>query len=151
MNYGPVLAAAFVLWPVMAVLGGQGFAPLLGLTGIAALFVARPKLPPAIFALAGFAFISWAALSEIWAPGGKALISGSLLEGNFSVEARSVSAALLTLTAALTIAASLRAAPAPKSFTFVTSMLGVQAALVIDLRCSQVRCFLPCTEKIRSG
>ena len=131
MNYGPVLAAAFVLWPVMAVLGGQGFAPLLGLTGIAALFVARPKLPPAIFALAGFAFIGWAALTEIWAPGGKALISGSLLEGNFSVEARSVSAALLTLTAALTIAASLRAAPAPISLAVVTWMLGIQAALVV--------------------
>jgi O-antigen ligase len=131
MNYGPVLAAAFVLWPVIAVLGGQGFAPLLGLTGLAALFVARPNLPPAIFALAGFAFIAWAALSEIWTPGGSALISGSLLDGNFSVEARSVSAALLTLTAALTIAATLRAAPSPKSFTIVTWMLGVQAALVI--------------------
>lgn len=131
MHYGPVLAAAFVFWPVMAVLGGQGFAPLIGLTGIAALFVARPKLPPAIFALAGFGFIGWAALSELWAPGGSALISGSLLEGNFSVEARSVSAALLTLMAALMIAASLRAAPSPKSFTIVTWMLGVQAALVI--------------------
>jgi O-antigen ligase len=131
MNYGPVLAVAFVLWPVMAVLGGQGFAPLLGLTGIAALFVARPRLPPAIFALAGFAFIGWAALTEIWAPGGKALISGSLLEGNFSVEARSVSAALLALVATLTIAASLRAAPAPRSLAVVTWMLGIQAALVV--------------------
>ena len=37
MTYGPVLAIAFLLWPVMAVLGGQGFAPLAGLTGLAAL------------------------------------------------------------------------------------------------------------------
>jgi len=131
MNYGPVLAAAFVLGPVIAVLGGKGFAPLLGLTGLAALFIARPKMPPAIFALAGFAFIAWAALSELWSPSGSALISGSLLEGSFSVDARSVSAALLTLSAALTIAASLRAAPSEKSSSIVTWMLGVQATLII--------------------
>ena len=42
MNFGPALAVAFVLWPVMAVLGGQGFAPLLGLTSLVALALARP-------------------------------------------------------------------------------------------------------------
>jgi len=131
MNYGPVLAAAFVLWPVMAVLGGQGFAPLLGLTGLIALFVARPKLPPAIFAITGFAFIAWAALSELWMPGVSALFSGSLREGSFSVEARSLSAALITLMAALTIAASLRAAPSPKSVRLITAMLGLQGFLVM--------------------
>ncbi|MGA1342415.1 MAG: O-antigen ligase family protein [Hyphomonas sp.] len=131
MNYGPVLSAAFVLWPLMAVLGGQGFAPLLGLTGLAALFVARPKLPPAIFAMTGFAFIAWAALSELWTPGGSALVSGSLREGSFSVQARSVSAGLITLMAALTIAASLQAAPSPKSLMLITLMLAVQGVLVL--------------------
>jgi len=131
MKYGPVLAAAFVLWPAIAVLGGQGFAPLLGLTGLAALFVARPKLPPAIFTFAAFAFIAWAALSELWAPGESALVSGNLLEGSFAVEARSVSAVLLTLTAALTVAASLQSDPSPKAITILTWMLGLQAALVI--------------------
>lgn len=131
MNYGPFLAAAFVLWPVMAVLGGQGFAPLLGLTGLIALFVARPKLPPAIFAVTGFVFIAWAALSELWTPDVSALVSGSLREGSFSVQARSVSAGLITLMAALTIAASLRAAPSPSSFKLIASMLALQGALVL--------------------
>lgn len=131
MNYGTVLAAAFVLWPVMAVLGGQGFAPLLGLTGLAALFIARPKMPPAIFAFIGFAFIAWAALSELWTPGETALISGSLLENNFSVEARSVTAVLLALTSALTIAATLRIEPAPRSSAVVAWMLIVQGVLVL--------------------
>jgi hypothetical protein len=131
MKYGPVLAAAFVLWPVMAVLGGQGFAPLVGLTGVAALFVARPRMPPAPFALIGFAFLAWAALTELWAPGDRQLVSGNLLEGNFAVKARSLAFLLLALTSGLTIAATLRAAPAPRASGLVAIMLGVQAALVI--------------------
>ncbi len=131
MNYGPVLAAAFVLWPVMAVLGGQGFAPLVGLTGVAALFVARPRMPPAPFALIGFAFVAWVAVSESWAPGDRQLVSGNFLEGNFAVEARSLSAIVLALTSALTIAATLRAAPAPRASGLVAIMLAFQAVLVI--------------------
>ncbi|HRK69090.1 MAG TPA: hypothetical protein PKY73_16160, partial [Hyphomonas sp.] len=75
MKYGPVLALAFVLWPVMLALGGQGFAPLAGLTGILALLVARPRMPPALFAGFGFAFVAWAALSAAWAGTGKGIIS----------------------------------------------------------------------------
>ena len=131
MNYGPVLAAAFVLWHVMAVLGGQGFAPLIGLTGLAALAFARPQMPPAAFACIGFAFVAWAALSELWSPGSRQIVSGSLLEGTFAVEARSLSSVLLALTSALTIAASLRTAPAPWASGIAATMLGVQAALVI--------------------
>lgn len=131
MNYGPVLAAAFVLWPVMAVLGGQGFAPLAGLTGLAALVVARPRMPPALFACIGFAFVAWAALSEFWSPGSRQIVSGSLAEGTFAVEARSLSAILLALTSALTLAACLRAAPAPRASALIAAMLGLQAALVI--------------------
>ena len=131
MNYGPVLAAAFVIWPVMAVLGGQGFAPLIGLTGLAALVFARPQMPPAAFAYIGFAFVAWAALSEFWSPGSRQIVSGTLVDGTFSVEARSLSTVLLALTSALTIAASLRTAPAPWASGIAATMLGVQAALVI--------------------
>jgi len=131
MNYGPVLAAAFVLWPVLAVLGGQGFAPLLGLTGFAALFLSRPRLPPAMFASLGFLFIVWAAASEFWAPGDRQLISGSLLDGNFSVESRGLSFFVIALTSGLTIAGTLRTAPSPRASGIVAAMLGVQAALVV--------------------
>lgn len=131
MKYGPVLAVAFLLWPVMSVLGGQGFAPLVGLTGLAALAVARPRLPPAMFAAIGFAFVAWAALSELWAGTGREIFSGSLLEGNFAVEARSISMILLALTSALTLAATLRAEPAPRASGIAAAMLGLQAALLI--------------------
>jgi hypothetical protein len=132
MNYGPVIAAAFVLWPVIAVLGGQGFAPLLGLTGFAALFLARPRLTPPLFAALGFTFIVWAAASEFWAPGNRQLISGSLAEGNFSVESRGLSFIVIALTSGLTIAGTLRAAPSPRaSGIIIAAMLGVQAVLVV--------------------
>lgn len=133
MSFGPYLAAAFVLWPVMAVLGGQGFAPLLGLAGIAALAVSRPRLSPAPFALIGLGFIAWAALSEVWAPGHRALFAGSLWNGDFAVRARSLAAILLFLTASLTIAATLRASPGPRASGVVVAMLGIQAATVIGL------------------
>lgn len=131
MNYGPVIAAAFVLWPVIAVLGGQGFAPLLGLTGFAALFLARPRLTPPLFAAICFAFIVWAAASEFWAPGNRQLISGSLTDGDFSVESRGLSFIVIAVTAALTIAGTLRAAPSPRASAIVAAMLGVQAVLVV--------------------
>ncbi|MFN7178607.1 O-antigen ligase family protein [Hyphomonas sp.] len=131
MKYGPVLAVAFVLWPVMSALGGQGFAPLVGLTGIAVLFVARPRLPPALFAAIGFAFVVWAALSQLWSGAEGRFFSGSFAEGTFAVEARSLSFLLLALTSALTIAATLRAASAPRASGVVAAMLGMQAALLI--------------------
>lgn len=131
MKYGPVLAVAFLLWPVMSALGGQGFAPLVGLTGLAALAVARPRLPPAAFAFIGFGFVAWAALSELWAGTGRQIVSGSLLEGTFAVEARSLSMLLLAFTSALVIAGTLRAAPAPRASGMVAGMLGLQAALLI--------------------
>jgi O-antigen ligase len=131
MNYGPVLAVAFVLWPVMAVLGGQGFAPLLGLSSLAALALARPRLPPAAFALIGFAFAGWVAASEFWAPGELALMSGSLMEGTFAVESGSLANLLLALSASLVVAAALQSAPAPKASGIIVAMLALQTVLLI--------------------
>lgn len=131
MSYGPVLAAAFLLWPVMSFLGGQGYAPLVGLTGIAALFVARPRMPPAIFAMTGFVFVAWAGLTEVLYGSGAPLVSGSLTDGNFAVKARGVSMILLALVSALTIAATLRAAPDPRASAIVVGILAVQAGLFI--------------------
>lgn len=113
MSYGPVLAAAFLLWPLLALLGGQGFAPLVGLTGLAALALARPKhVPP--YALVAFVFLAWAAASEFWSPAARTLISGSLLEGNFAIKARSFIILATSALAALTLAAVLRSPPSAR-------------------------------------
>ena len=108
MAFGNVFTGLMLLWPLLAVLSTQGFAPLVGLTGLAALAFARPKLPPAAYAVVFILFIAWAAASEIWSPHAGQLITGNLLEGNFAVGARSLIVTLTGLFAVLTIAAATR-------------------------------------------
>ena len=76
MSYAPVLAAAFVLWPIMGMLGGQGYAPLLGLAALPALALARPKWPPALYAIPAILFVIWVVIGEAWSPVSTGLISG---------------------------------------------------------------------------
>lgn len=90
MSYAPVLAAAFVLWPLMGLLGAQGYAPLLGLAALPALALARPKWPPASYAVLASVFVVWAALSEIWSPASTGFVTGSLAGGDFGVKAASL-------------------------------------------------------------
>ncbi|MEZ5946439.1 MAG: O-antigen ligase family protein [Hyphomonas sp.] len=108
MSYAPFLAAAFVLWPVMGLLGGQGYAPLLGLAALPALALARPKLPPAPYAVLAVLFVGWAAFTETWSPASKGLISGSLTGGDFAVKAASLRIALVVLLGILAVAGALR-------------------------------------------
>lgn len=109
MAYGIVFASLMLLWPLLALLGTQGFAPLAGLTGIAALFLARPKWPPAAYAAVFALFILWAAASEFWSPASRQIITGNLLEGDFAIGARSLIVVLTALFGALTLAAATRA------------------------------------------
>jgi O-antigen ligase len=110
MSYGPILAAAFVLWPVIGLMGAQGYGPLLAITALPALALARPKMPPAIYALMALAFVGWAAISETWSPASHGLVSGNLLEGDFAIRAASVRIMLTSLSGMLAVAGALRIA-----------------------------------------
>lgn len=110
MSYAPILAAAFVLWPVIGLLGAQGYGPLLAITALPALALARPRMPPAIYALMALAFVGWVAASESWSPATRGLISGNLLEGNFAISAASVRIVLTALFGMLAVAGALRIA-----------------------------------------
>lgn len=110
MSYAPVLAAVFVLWPVMGLLGGQGYAPLLGLAALPALALARPKGPPAIYAILAGLFVAWAAASEIWSPASKGFFSGSLATGDFAVKAASLRIVLAAAFGTLAAAGAMRIA-----------------------------------------
>jgi len=110
MSYAPVLAAAFVLWPLMGLLGGQGYSPLLALAALPALALARPKWPPALYAVLALAFVGWAAASELWSPTSSEFISGSLSEGNFAVKASSLRIVLTALFGTLAVAGAVRIA-----------------------------------------
>jgi O-antigen ligase len=130
MAYGPVFAGLLLLWPLLAVLGTLGFAPLLGLTGIAALLLARPKMPPPLYALFAIAFIGWAAISEIWSPATRQLISGNILEGNFAIGARSLVVVMTATFAMLTIAGAIRSELGPQTRKWIYGVLILQGALV---------------------
>ena len=132
MSYAPILAAAFVLWPVMGLLGAQGYGPLLALAALPALALARPKMPPASYALMALAFVAWAAISEIWSPASRGLISGNLLEGNFAIRASSVRIVLTALFGSLAVAGALRIATgtAQMSTRVMLGAFAVQGLLV---------------------
>ncbi len=132
MSYAPFLAAILVLWPVMGLLGGQGYAPLLALGGIAALFVARPKGPPAVYFVLAALFVLWTAISEYWSPASSGFVSGSLLAGNFAIDAASARLIATLIFATLVIAAALQLseASAPLARRVILGAFFVQGALV---------------------
>ena len=127
MSYAPVLAAAFVLWPVMGFLGGQGYAPLLGLAALPALALSRPKWPPAIYAILAGLFVIWAAASEIWSPASAGFVSGSLTEGTFAVKAASLRIVLAAAFGMLATAGAMRIANGTAQLS-ARVMLGAFAA-----------------------
>lgn len=130
MAYGPVFAGLLLLWPLLAVLGTLGFAPLLGLTGIAALILARPRMPPTLYAGFAIAFIGWAAISEVWSPATNRLVSGNLFEGTFAIGARSLIIVLTASFAMLTIAGAMRSQLGPRTRKWIYGVLAAQGALV---------------------
>ncbi|MFN3402215.1 MAG: O-antigen ligase family protein, partial [Ferrovibrio sp.] len=131
MAYGNVFAGLMLLWPLLAVLGTQGFAPLAGLTGIAALVLARPRMPPPAYALLGLVFIAWVVISEFWSPAGKALSTGNLLQGDFAIGTQSVIILLAALFAMLTIAAALKSELSAMGRKLLIGAFAVQGGFVL--------------------
>ena len=127
MSYAPILAAAFVLWPLMGFLGGQGYAPLLGLAALPALALARPKGPPAIYAILAGLFVAWAAVSEIWSPASSGFVSGSLTDGTFAVKAASLRIVLAAMFGMLAAAGAMQIAKGSAQVS-ARVMLGAFAA-----------------------
>lgn len=108
MRFAPVLAGLFVLWPVMAALGAQGFAPLVFLVGLAALALARPKWPPTSYFIVFACFLLWVAGAELWAPASGDVITGSLKGGDFAIRSVSLRIVLASVFCALAVAGALR-------------------------------------------
>ncbi len=108
MTYAPFLAAALALWPVVAFLGGQAYSPLLVLVALPALAWLRPAQLVSVPALFALLFLAWAGLSSAWSPAGGAIVSGSLIEGNFSVNAPAVRVVTTGLAALVVLSAAAR-------------------------------------------
>jgi O-antigen ligase len=131
MAYGYTLAGLLLLWPLLALLGTQGFAPLVGLTGVAALILARPKGPPALYAIAFLVFIAWAAASELWSPAARQILTGNLLDGTFAIGARSLIIVLTALFGMLTLAAAARSDLPPRAQALIWIAFGLHGVLAL--------------------
>ena len=97
LSYAPLLAATFILWPILAFAGGLGFSALLGLIALPSLLFARPGLPLRPYILAFMALIAWVIASALWSPTGGGLVSGSLSAGNFALNAAGLRIGLTAL------------------------------------------------------
>ncbi|MFN7056413.1 O-antigen ligase family protein [Hyphomonas sp.] len=131
MAYGYTFAGLMLLWPLLALLGTQGFAPLVGLTGIAALILARPKWPPALYAVAFLIFIAWAAASEFWSPAARQIITGNLMEGTFAIGARSLIIVMTALFGVLTLAAAARTDMSPRAQALIWIAFALHGAIAL--------------------
>lgn len=133
MKYAAIFAGLFTLWPVMAFTGAQGFAPLLGLAGLAAIAFLRPQKGIAPYAFTLILFVLWAAVTEIWSPASKGIMSGSLANGDFAIRAASLRIILVTLAGLAAIAASLHipAGKTPRAAKWVLSIFAVHALVIV--------------------
>lgn len=141
MRFAPVLAGIFALWPVMAALGAQGFAPMVLLAGVAALVLARPKWPPTAYFWVFLGFVVWVCATELWAPQSDQLFSGSLAEGNFAIRAISLRIGLSVVFCSLLIAGALRIPEdsANKSARFILGAFAVHGVLLFAMAVPVVR------------
>lgn len=133
MAYAPIFSGLIMLWALVALLGGQGFSPLVGLCGLAGLAFARAGPPVRTYAVAGLAFVAWAALSALWSPAGGPFVSGAIRDGTFSVNAASVRLVAVALSVTLVFMAMSRvpAASAPRSRWTLAAAFGVAGLMLV--------------------
>ena len=70
-----VLCFVFVVWPVIAFVGGLAFAPLTGLAAIFTSPVSLPRLRIRFYIVVLVAFFAYAAASALWSPQPMAFVS----------------------------------------------------------------------------
>lgn len=80
------LFVLWAVWPLATFPGGKLFAPLVFLIGMFGLRALNLRALPQPIVTIGF-FLAWLCLSALWSPAGAGLFEGSLIEGNFAVEA----------------------------------------------------------------
>ena len=132
LTYAPFLAVAFVLWPVVAVLGAQGFTPALGIAAIPALVFSQPRhLRPYMAAFA--ALMVWVVASSAWSPTEGGIVSGTLAEGNFAVNAAGLRLFLTALAGVGVLMATMGIPPgtAPRTTRIILRAFGAHAVLLL--------------------
>ncbi len=135
MTYTLYYAALFSLWPIVAFAGGQGFTAMLGLACLPALPLLRPSRNGAVILVAIAALVLWISISAIWSPVGGGLVSGSIVDGTFGVNAASVRIGLTALAGIVVIAVLNRptAPTSPATLDWITAVILVHLAILLLL------------------
>ncbi|GAB5458114.1 MAG: hypothetical protein Hens3KO_11440 [Henriciella sp.] len=132
LTFAPFFAGLMMLWPVAAYTGAQGFTIIIGWAAFPAWYFARPRSLP-LYALAFAAFIIWAIASSAWSPATGPIYEGSLVSGNFSVNAVVLRIGLtaFAIASVLMAAAQLPQRPFPRSVRTLYTIPAVQGAGVL--------------------
>lgn len=98
------------MWAPAAFAGGKLFAPLMFLAVLPQLGTLRGTVRSGLRAdiLVVIALLVWLAVTALWSPANLALVSGSMADGDFSIDAPQIRFGLTILAAGLFLAAALR-------------------------------------------
>lgn len=123
-----------LLWPLLAILGAQGYAPLLTLVGLFSLIWLRwPGRPPLVTLLI-LALVAWVSATTAWSPAAEGgFVEGSLLKGTFSVEVSAFRLVGITFLSILAISAALRIAPGQTKWAAWVLIAVLSVHLIITL------------------
>lgn len=126
-----VLCFVFVLWPIVALMGGLAFAPLTGVAALTTVPISVPRIRIRFYMIALAAFFAYAAASVIWSPRPIALID----IGELSVRSEVLRVGLLFVAggALLAAARTLTDADRRRVSRIATGALLVQLVIVVVL------------------
>ena len=129
------LCLAFVLWPVAALMGGQGLAALVGIAALATARTSVGRLTPKFYIFVLVAFFVFAGASVFWSPKPAALIELDIEAMKVSVRSEVVRVGLLILGggALIAVAQTLDARGRRRLAQVATIALVVQLAIVVLL------------------
>lgn len=101
-----LLGFVWLLWPLIALAGGQAFAPLSGLVAILLLPLAATRLRPRAYMVPLALFVAYAAVSMTWSPRPTALVDFDFSVGRFDVRSEMLRVGLLIPAVGIMIAAA---------------------------------------------
>ncbi|MEL7040385.1 MAG: O-antigen ligase family protein [Pseudomonadota bacterium] len=95
-TYAPLFTAIFVLWPIIAYMGAQGYSAAIGLSALLGLAYLRLRsIQP--YAIALLIFSVWVVAAGFWSPEHNDLLTGDLLAGSFSLDMPGIRFALTAI------------------------------------------------------
>ena len=110
-----VLGALWVLWPFIALAGGQGFSMLTGLAALLLLPVVARSLRPRLYFVLLVAFFVYTGVTAMWSPRDQVLVSFDFGKMQFAVRSEMLRVGLQILALGGLIGAALRLDDAAKA------------------------------------